>query len=207
MTEEEVMAYRWLHANRALRHGSWRAANFFILAIVGMICSASCYGKSLVVQSGGNAVSQGQTLSINTIPNMPNLVLSVNGGTACDTVSYEVEVEYTGQDGWQTGAVFTADGYYGDQAVTIDWLGIQEGGNATISWVLNGVQQPAFGFIINGLNPPPTVVDAYLSGGPWFIRSMVSWESEASYTNWTYYQQFYQGSPFGYPLWGTPHGY
>lgn len=156
-----------------------------ILTILGIVGVAA--GQTLVVTSGGSAVNQGQTLPINTIPNMPNLVLSVNGGTSCDTFSFQVDVSYTDQAGRQTGATYEADDNPGGNAVTVDWNGRLEGGVATITWTFDGVQQSTFGFFIIGNNPAPSAVDAYASSGPWFIRNMITDESS--------YLQFVSGYP------------
>ena len=165
-------------------HHYYKYLALFVI-VLGFVDVAA--GQTLVVTSGGNAVNQGQTLSINTIPNMPSLVLSVNGGSSCDAVSYQVVVSYTDQAGRQTGHTYPPVIYPGDAAVTIDWSGVLEGGGATISWSFNGVEQSTFGFFINGNNPAPSAIDAYASSGPWFIRNMIADESS--------YLQFVSGYP------------
>ncbi len=166
------------------------------LALLVLATTATASGQSLVVTSGGSTVSQGNTLSITTVPSMPSIVLSVNGGTSCDSVSYAVSVSYTDQAGQQTSATYVADNIQGDQSVTVSWAGILEGGTVTVSWQFDGVNQSStLGFFINGINPSPSAIDAYASSGPWFIRNMISQESS--------YRQ-YDG--FGYPLWGAPDG-
>jgi hypothetical protein len=161
-----------------------------VLGAVGMT-----YGQTLVVQSASQTVNQGDTLSINTIPNMPNLVLSVNGGTFCDRVTYIVDVTYIDQAGRLTGAEYTAQNYPGDQPVTIDWFGVLEGGNATITWQFNGNGQQNFDFFINGINPSPAAIDSNAFVGPWFARNMISAESN-----------YLQYDVFGYPKFGPPDG-
>lgn len=139
--------------------------------------------QSLVVTSGGQTQSPGVTLSINTIPNMPSLVLSVNGGTSCDSFSYQINATYTDQSGATTGTNTTwgASDVPGDQSSTVDWYALLEGGNATITWQFDGTSEPSFSFSINGLNPANSAVDAYLASGgaPWFAQNLVAWESKA----------------------------
>jgi hypothetical protein len=65
-----------------------------VLTLCILLFSETVRGQSLIVVSGGNTVSQGGTASINTIPNMPNLVLSVNGGTCDDAFSYQISITY-----------------------------------------------------------------------------------------------------------------
>jgi hypothetical protein len=166
-----------------------------LLTIIVLGIASGTRGQTLVVTSGGQTVNQGNTLSINTIPNMPNLVLSVSGGTSCDTVSYSVYVEYIDQAGYATSSTYSAQNYPGDAQVTIDWFGVLEGGNATITWGFDGVNEPSFSFFINGSNASSGAVDAYISSGPWFIRNLVAAESS--------YKQY---DVYGYPLWGTPDG-
>src|SRR6266487_1754227 len=93
------------------------------LALLVLATTATASGQSLVVTSGGSTVSQGNTLSITTVPSMPSIVLSVNGGTSCDSVSYAVSVSYTDQAGQQTSATYVADNIQGDQSVTVSWAG------------------------------------------------------------------------------------
>jgi hypothetical protein len=107
--------------------------NFVALNLMALAITVTASAQSLMVTSSGNTVGQGATLTINTIPNMPNLVLSVNGGTSCDSVSYAVSVGYTDQAGQQTSATYVADNEPGDQAVTVSWSGVLEGGSATVS--------------------------------------------------------------------------
>jgi hypothetical protein len=164
-----------------------------MLLLVGV--AGLAHGQTLVVTSAGRTVNQGDTLSINTIPNMPALTLSVSGGSSCDTVSYAVDVSYVAQSGLSTGAQYAAQGYLADQSVAINWFGILEGGNATITWQFNGVNQQSFGFFINGNNPSAVAIDAYASSGPWFIRNLISAESS--------YRQY---DVFGYPTFGPPRG-
>ncbi|MGC1483103.1 MAG: hypothetical protein WA789_04855 [Candidatus Acidiferrum sp.] len=163
------------------------SVKFLALIVVIFGITEVAAGQTLAVTSGGNALNQGQTLSINTIPNMPNLVLSVNGGSSCDTISYQVDVSYTDQAGRQTGATYVPGSYPGDQAVTVNWLGRLEGGSATISWSFDGVVEPTFGLFIIGSSPAPNAIDAYASSGPWFIRNMIADESS--------YLQFVGGYP------------
>jgi len=136
---------------------------------------------------------------------MPNLVLSVNGGSSCDSVSYIVSVTYTDQAGQQTSETYEADNQAGDQTVTVSWSGRLVGGNATVSWQLNGASQNStLGFFINATNPPNNAVDAYASSGPWFVLNLIAWESRAwSLSPTGQYKQF---DAFGNPLWGTPDG-
>ncbi len=165
---------------------------------------ATASGQTLVVTSSGNAVSQGTALTITTVPSMPNLVLSVNGGSSCDTVSYSVDVSYTDQAGSTTWAQYNAQNFAGDQPVTVSWFGIH-GGGATVSWQFDGVNESSTaGFFVNGSNPPNSTVDAYASSGPWFVLNLIAWESRAwSLSPSGQYKQF---DAFGYPLWGTPDG-
>lgn len=155
----------------------------------------TCYGQSLVVTSGGQPVNQGDTISINTIPNMPNLVLSVDNGGSCDTVNYIIDISYIDQDGYETKADWYPGDYPGDQAVTIDWNGYLEGGTVEISWAYNGTAQPDFSFFINGLSPSVQAVDSYASSGPWFTYNLITAESN-----------YYQYDALGYPTWGAPDG-
>jgi len=177
-----------------------------ILPFAGKVC-----GQSLVVVSGGNTVSQGGTVSINTIPNMPNLVLSVNGGTSCDVFSYQISITYSDQATppatTGTNVTFNAQDIEGDLSSTVDWFGNFEGGNATITWTFDGVQQSSFNFFVNGTNPPNSTVDSYLSNGDgaWFKQNLVAYESGA-YTDAPYnqYHQFV-ATPYD-PVWGAPDG-
>lgn len=169
------------------------------LLLLGIGTTAS--GQTLVVTSGGSTVNQGDTLSINTIPNMPNLVLSVSGGASCDAFSYSIDVGYTDQSGYQTaGATYGGEDLPGNELVTVDWNGYLEGGTVTIYWTYNGVEESTFGFFINGLNPANSAVDAYLTsgGGPWFAQNLVAEESGA----WTLSPtgQYKQFASSGYPL-------
>lgn len=176
-----------------------------VLAVLGIAPSVGA--QSLVVASGGQTRSEGVTLSINTIPNMPNLVLSVNGGTSCDSFSYQISIEYSDQAGATTGTnvTFNAQDVGGDQSSTVDWFSNFEGGNGTITWAFDGVQQPSFGFFINGSNADNGSVDAYLSSGPWFAENLVAWESGAyKYAPYNQYHQFV-ATPYD-PVWGTPDG-
>ncbi len=168
-------------------------------------------GQSLIVVSGGSTVSQGGTVSINTIPNMPNLVLSVNGGTSCDAFSYQISITYTDQATppatTGTNVTFNAQDVEGDQSSTVSWLNNFEGGNATISWTFDGVQQSTFNFFVNGTNPPNSTVDSYLASGaaPWFAQSLVAEESGAyKYAPYNQYHQFV-ATPYD-TIWGTPDG-
>ncbi len=175
--------------------GRCLTGNCAALTLLVLATTAAASGQTLVVTTGGSTVSQGATLSITAVPSMPNTVLSVNGGSSCDTVSYVVDVSYTDQAGSTTWAEYDALNEPGNQAVTVSWSGIR-GGGATVSWQFNGVSQSsAVGFFINGINPSPSAIDAYISSGPWFIRNLVSQESS--------YRQ-YDG--LGYPLWGAPDG-
>jgi hypothetical protein len=175
---------------------------FCILAFAGTV-----RGQSLVVVSGGNTVSQGGTASINTIPNMPNLVLSVNGGTSCDVFSYQISITYTDQAATPattgTGVTFGNSNVEGDLSDSVNWTSHFEGGNATISWQFDGVSEPSFSFEVNGINPPNSAVDSYLAsgGGPWFAQNLVAWESHAHPA-----EQYHQFDSNGNPLWGTPDG-
>lgn len=163
-----------------------------VLVLLALATAATASGQTLVVTSGGSTVSQGTTLFITTVPSMPNLALSVNGGSSCDTVSYIVDVSYTDQVGRTTWAQYNAQNEPGDQAVTVSWSGVLEGGGATVSWQFDGANESStLDFFINGINPSPSAVDAYVSSGPWFIRNLVSQESS--------YRQ-YDG--LGYPLFG-----
>jgi hypothetical protein len=170
--------------------------------------SAAAVGQTLVVTSGGNTVNQGNTLTITTVPSMPDLVLSVNGGTSCDSFSYQIDVEYTDQAGYTTGASYGALNVEGDLSSTVPWLGVLEGGNATITWTFDGVQQSSsFGFFINGSNPTNSTVDAniVIDGGPWFSQNLIAWESGAyKYAPYSQYHQFV-AAPYD-PVWGTPDG-
>src|SRR6266567_228058 len=175
--------------------GRCLTGNCAALTLLVLATTAAASGQMLVVTTGGSTVSQGATLSITTVPSMPNTVLSVNGGSSCDTVSYVVDVNYTDQAGSTTWAEYDALNEPGNQAVTVSWSATH-GGGATVSWQFNGVNQSStLGFFINGSNPSPSTIDAYVSSGPWFIRNLVSQESS--------YRQ-YDG--FGYPLWGAPDG-
>lgn len=179
--------------------------NSAALTVLALAITATASGQSLVVTSSGSTVSQGTTLTINTIPNMPNLVLSVNGGSSCDTVSYVVDINYTDQVGRTTTAQYNAQNEPGDQAVTVNWFGGLEGGGASVSWQFDGVTQSStLGFFINGSNPPNSAVDAYASSGPWFVLNLIAWESRAGSLNPT--GQYKQFDSLGYPLWGTPDG-
>jgi hypothetical protein len=169
--------------------------NSAVLSLMVLALTMTASGQSLVVTSSGSAVSQGSTRTINTIPNMPNLVLSVTGGSSCDTVSYNVALNYTDEAGATTEASYGAQDVAGNQPVTINWLGILEGGSVTITWQFNGVSEPTFGFFINGSNPQPNAIDAYASSGPWFIRNLITAESS--------YLQF-DGT--GNPVYGSPDG-
>jgi hypothetical protein len=175
-----------------------------------LICLSACgpaRSQTLAVNNGsGQAVNQGDTLSINTIPNMPGLTLSVNGGTSCDTFSYEIDVSYTDQAQFLTEVTYGASNIEGDLSSTVDWFGVLQGGSATITWTFNGVQQASFGFFINGINPPNSAVDAYLASGnaPWFAQNLTAWESGAY--NYAPYNRYHQFDSNGYPLWGTPDG-
>jgi hypothetical protein len=142
---------------------------------------------------------------------MPNLVLSVNGGTSCDAFSYQISITYTDQAGAITGTniTFNAQDVVGDQSSTVDWFSNFEGGNATISWQFDGVSEPSFSFEINGINPSNSAVDSYLSNGDgaWFKQNLVAWESRAySLAPSGQYKQF-DPSNTTYPvLWGGPDG-
>jgi hypothetical protein len=167
----------------------------------------SSFTQTLVVQSGSQTINTGATLTINTIPNMPNLVLSVNGGTSCDTFSYLIDVEYSDQAQRTTAASYTATDIAGDILSTVNWFGVLEGGNATITWTFNGVQQASFSFFINGSNPANSAVDSYLANGDgaWFKQSLVAEESGA-YTS-VPFSQYHQFVATAYnPVWGTPDG-
>lgn len=178
-----------------------------VLTLCILLFAGTVRGQSLIVVSGGNTVSQGGTSSINTIPNMPNLVLSVNGGTSCDAFSYQISITYTDQAGATTGTnvTFNAQDVEGDQSSTVSWLNNFEGGNATITWTFDGVQQSSFGFFINGTNPPNSTVDSYLSNGDgaWFKQNLVAYESGAyTYAPYNQYHQFV-ATPYD-PVWGAP---
>ncbi|MGB2644098.1 MAG: hypothetical protein WBG02_07010 [Candidatus Acidiferrum sp.] len=183
---------------------SWasrRIRNCAVLALLLLGIGTTASGQTLVVTSGGSTVNQGDTLSINTIPNMPNLVLSVSGGASCDAFSYSIDVGYTDQSGYQTaGATYGGEDLPGNELVTVDWNGYLEGGTVTIYWTYNGVEESTFGFFINGLNPANSAVDAYLTsgGGPWFAQNLVAEESGA----WTLSPtgQYKQFASSGYPL-------
>ena len=186
-------------------HGRSLRGSCAALALLFFATAATVCGQSLVVTSGGSTVNQGTTISITTVPSMPNLVLSVNGGNSCDTVSYIVDVSYTDQAGNTTWAQYSAQNYAGDQPVTADWSGVLTGGSASVSWQFDGTSEGStLGFFINGGNPPNSAVDAYASSGPWFVRNLIAWESRAwSLSPTGQYKQF---DAFGYPLWGTPDG-
>lgn len=162
--------------------------------------------QTLVVVSGGQTRAQGDTVSINTIPNMPNLVLSVSGGSSCDTFSYQIDVSYTDQAQFLTEVSYGASNVEGDQSSTVYWGGVLQGGNATITWTFNGVQEASFGFLINGINPANSAVDAYLASGnaPWFAQNLVAEESGAY--RFAPYNRYHQFDSNGYPMWGTPDG-
>ena len=182
-------------------HGRSLRGSCAALALLFFATAATVCGQSLVVTSGGSTVNQGTTISITTVPSMPNLVLSVNGGNSCDTVSYIVDVSYTDQAGNTTWAQYSAQNYAGDQPVTADWSGVLTGGSASVDGTSEG---STLGFFINGGNPPNSAVDAYASSGPWFVRNLIAWESRAwSLSPTGQYKQF---DAFGYPLWGTPDG-
>lgn len=171
-------------------------AKFVVLAASVLVIPLAASAQTLVVTSSGSTVSQGATLTINTVPNMPNLVLSVNGGSSCDTVSYAVAVSYSDRAGYTTDATYVEQDEPGDQSVTVSYFGVLEGGVATVSWQFDGVNQSStLGFFINGSNPQNSDVDAYVSSGPWFIRNLINHESG--------YQQF---DGFGNPIWGSPDG-
>lgn len=165
---------------------------FFMLALLALATASAASGQTLVVTYGGNAVSQGNTVPITTVPSMPNVVFSVNGGTSCDTVSYNMEVSYTDQVGRTISASYTLQNEAGDQSIPLYSGGVMSGGSATVTWQFDGVTQSStLAFFINGTNPSPSAIDAYISSGPWFIRNLVSQESS--------YRQF---DGLGYPLFG-----
>jgi hypothetical protein len=173
-------------------------------AVIFSGAGSAARGASLVVKAGGQTISPGTTLYLTTVPSMPNLVLSVSGGTSCDVFSYTVYVQYTDQAGHQTAASYTGMNNPGDQPSTVDWFNYVEGGTVTITWQLDGINGPNFGLFIYGTNPSPSTVDANLVGGPWFIQNLVAWESRAwSLAPAGKYKQY---DAFGHPLWGTPDG-
>ena len=180
-----------------------------VLTLCILLFAGTVRGQSLIVVSGGNTISQGGTSSINAIPNMPNLVLSVNGGTCDDAFSYQISITYSDQAGATTGTnvTFNAEDVEGDQSSTVNWSGNFEGGNATITWTFDGVQQSSFNFFVNGTNPPNSTVDSYLSNGDgaWFKQNLVAYESGAyKYAPYNRYHQFV-ATPYD-PVWGTPDG-
>jgi hypothetical protein len=180
------------------------------------VSPANC--QTLAVTSGGQTVGENTTVSINTIPNMPNLVLSINGGTSCDSFSYVVSVTYTDQAGAMTGHSYSsAADIEGDTSSTVDWSWGLEGGTATIAWEFDGSAEQAFTFYINGTNPSNSIVDSYLAGGaaPWFAQNLVAYESRAwSWAPSGRYKQFDSSGAgggcvvpgWGCPIWGTPDG-
>lgn len=182
-------------------------ALFFLILGTARLAAA----QTLVVTSDGQTENRDATVLINNIPNMPNLVLSVNGGTSCDTFSYQVSITYADQAGATTGTnvTFGAQDVVGDQSSTVSWSGNFEGGNGTISWQFDGLSEPSFTFKINGVNPPNNIIDSYLASGvaPWFTQNLVAWESRAySLSPSGYYKQFDPNNS-AYPvLWGKPDG-
>jgi hypothetical protein len=179
--------------------------NFAALSLLALAITVTVSGQTLVVTSSGSTISQGATLTSTTIPSMPNLVLSVNGGSSCDRVSYIVDVSYTDQAGSTTWAQYSAQNSVGDQPVTVSWSGILTGGSATVSWQFNGVNQSStLGFFITGTNPPNSIVDTYALSGPWFVRNLIAWESRA--WNLAPLGQYKQFDSLGYPLFGAPDG-
>ena len=191
----------------ALTHRGAISVCLFVLMFFGRGNLAYC--QTLVVTNGsGQTVNQGDTLSINTIPNMPVMTLNVNGGTSCDSFSYQISVTYSDQAGATTGTnvTFNAQDVPGEASSTVDWFSNFEGGNATISWQFDGTSEPSFSFKINGTNPSNSAVDSYLAsgGGPWFAQSLVAEESSAWYLGPS--GQYKQFDSSGNPLFGTPDG-
>lgn len=173
--------------------------------IVLCFATAATASAQLVVTSGGVPVNQGDALWMTTVPSMPDIVFSVNGGTSCDYVSYSLYVEYTDQAGSPTSITYVAQNEPGDQSVPLDSGGILSGGVATVTWQFDGIDESSTAnFVINGTNPPNSAVDAYASSGPWFVLNLIAWESRAwSLSPTGQYKQF---DSFGNPLWGSPDG-
>lgn len=183
-------------------------ALFFLILGTARLAGA----QTLVVTSDGQTKNRDDTVLINQIPNMPNLVLSVNGGTPCDTFSYQISITYADQAGATTGTnvTFSAQDVVGDQSSTVNWSGKFEGGDGKISWQFDGLSEPSFTFKVNGTNPTDnSVIDSYLASGgaPWFAQNLVAWESRAwSLSPTGFYKQFDPNNSTKPVLWGTPDG-
>jgi len=88
------------------------------------------------------------------------------------------------------------------------------GGNATINWTYNGVQQ-SFTFCILGTNPSESTVQSVLSSSPyWFANDIAVHETDQSQfcdgttrTSGAPYCAAFGDFAIGFPIWGRPQGY
>ena len=63
---------------------------------------------------------------------------------------------------------------------------VADGGTATLTWSVNGVQQTSYSFNILMKNPSESEVDVDYSGAPWFYGSMIRLESGGNQANSSY---------------------
>lgn len=120
---------------------------------------------------------------------MPDIEIKFQGGTTCQTMEVDIQTSWTDPyTGYKTSSDTGWETMPGNDTLDVAWgfpddTTISEGGTATVTYTIDGLQHPSFIFYIVGENVAPSnttllVDDFYNSqGAPWFWGNILEEES------------------------------
>lgn len=159
---------------------------------------------NIVVSSNGTPISPGATVTIGATPTMPSIsATAASGASPGDTVIFSLgaTTPYGSQDnyGYPVGPQSPqAANQYTFAVPTSPFYG----GQISINWIYDGVNQSPFTFNIAGTNPLTSAVQTFItsSGGPWFTQNIGNHESGLA-------QFVSSGTNTGLPMHDSANGY